>query len=102
MLRSMRLRLILAFVVVVGVAVGLAEVIAERTATSEFDTYVSRVDAAYLDTLAAKLGDYYATSGSWQGVESVFETLPQTPGRLQLLDSAGAGGGDSSPGGGRG
>jgi len=98
MFRSMRLRLILAFVVVVGVAVGVAEIIAERTARNEFEAYVSRVDAAYLETLAGKLGDYYAANGSWREVESVFETLPQAPGRLQLLDSSGNVVGDSSPG----
>ena len=98
MLRSIRVRLILAFVAVVAVAVGIAEIVAERTATREFDSYVSRVDIAYLETLAQNLGDYYAANGSWQDVESVFVTLPQTPGHLQLQDSSGAIVGDTSPG----
>jgi signal transduction histidine kinase len=98
MLRSMRVRLMLAFVAVVAVAVGIAEVVAERTATREFDSYVSRTDIAYLETLAQNLGDYYAANGSWQDVESVFVALPQTPGHLQLQDSSGAIVGDTSPG----
>jgi signal transduction histidine kinase len=98
MLRSMRLRLVLAFVAVVAVAIGIAEVVAERTATREFDAYVGRVDAVYIQTLAQNLGDYYAANGSWQGVESVFEALPQVPGHLQLHDNSGAVVGDTSPG----
>lgn len=102
MLRSMRLRLVLAFVAVVAVAIGIAEVAAERTATREFDAYVGRVDAVYIETLTQNLGDYYAANGSWQGVESVFEALPQVPGHLQLQDNSGAVVGDTSPGRGRG
>jgi len=102
MLRSMRLRLVLAFVAVVAVAIGIAEVVAERTATREFDAYVGRVDAVYIETLAQNLGDYYAANGSWQGVESVLEALPQVPGHLQLQDNSGTVVGDSSPGRGRG
>ena len=98
MLRSMRLRLVLAFVAVVAVAIGIAEVVAERTATREFDAYVGRVDAVYIETLTQNLGDYYAANGSWQGVESVFEALPQVPGHLQLQDNSGAVVGDTSPG----
>ena len=102
MLRSMRVRLMLAFVAVVAVAVGIAGIVAERTATREFDSYVSRVDIVYLETLAQNLGDYYAANGSWQHVESVFVALPQTPGHLQLQDSSGTIVGDTSPGRGRG
>lgn len=98
MLRSMRVRLMLAFVAVVAVAVGIAEVAAERMATREFDSYVSRVDAAYLETLAQNLGDYYAENGNWQDVEPVFLTLPQAPGHLQLQDSSGGIVADTSPG----
>jgi signal transduction histidine kinase len=94
----MRVRLVLAFVAVVAVAIGIAEVVAERTATHEFDSYVGRVDTAYIETLAQNLGNYYATNGSWQGVESVFQALPQVPGRLQLQDNSGAVVGDTSPG----
>jgi signal transduction histidine kinase len=94
----MRVRLVLAFVAVVAVAIGIAEVVAERTATREFDAYVGLVDTAYVETLAQNLGDYYAANGSWQGVESVFEALPQVPGHLQLQDNSGAVVGDTSPG----
>jgi len=98
MVRSLRARLILSFLLVVAVALGIAEVVAERTASHEFGSYVSRSDTAYLETLAQNLGDYYAVNGSWEGVQSTFSTLPRAPGNLQLQDSAGAVVADSSPG----
>src|SRR4030042_1246653 len=98
MLRSLGPRLILPFLLVVPVAIGIAEAVAGRTASHEFGSYVSRSDTAYLETLAQNLGDYYAANGSWEGGESVFSTLPSAPGNLQLEDSAGAVAADSSPG----
>jgi signal transduction histidine kinase len=98
MLRSIRVRLVLSFVVVVAVAVGIAEVVASQMTTHEFDAYVGRVDSAYIQTLANNLGNYYATHNSWSGVESVLESLPQVPGRLQVQDNSGTIVGDTSPG----
>ena len=98
MLRSLRLRLALSFMVVVALAVGIAAVIAERTAAREFDSYRSSIDAAYLETLVENLGEYYANQGSWQGVESVISFVPSPGSRVQLLDAAGAAVADSSPG----
>ncbi|MDI6858189.1 MAG: HAMP domain-containing sensor histidine kinase [Dehalococcoidia bacterium] len=98
MLRSLRLRLALSFIFIVALAVGIAAVIAERTATREFDSYRSSVDAAYVETLVENLGDYYAAQGSWEGVESVISSVPSPGGRVQLLDAQGAAVADSSPG----
>ncbi len=98
MLRSVRVRLVLSFLLVIAVGIGIAEIIAERTASREFDSYLSRTDTVYLETLAQNLGDYYAANGSWEDVQSVFSTLPGTPGYLQLQDSTGTTIADSSPG----
>jgi len=98
MLRSVRVRLVLSFLLVIAVGIGIAEIIAERTASREFDSYLSRTDTVYLETLAQNLGDYYAVNGSWEDVQSVFSTLPGTPGFLQLQDSTGTTIADSSPG----
>jgi signal transduction histidine kinase len=98
MLRSLHARLLLAFVLVVAVAVGIAEVIAERAATSEFGSYRRSTDTAYVESLAQELGEYYAATGSWEGVQSVFAALPVVPGRLELLDASGAVVAQSTPG----
>jgi hypothetical protein len=42
MLHSLRLRLVISFLVVVAVALGVAEIIVERTANREFNSYVAR------------------------------------------------------------
>lgn len=90
MLRSLHSRLLVAFVLVLAVAIGIAEVVAERTATREFGVFLGRADSAYVDSLAQNLGDYYAATGSWENVQSVFTALPSTPGQLQLQDASGA------------
>ena len=90
MLRSLHSRLLVAFVLVLAVAIGIAEVVAERTATREFGVFLSRADSAYVDSLAQNLGDYYEATGSWENVQSVFTALPSTPGQLQLQDASGA------------
>lgn len=98
MLRSLRVRLVISFLLVVAVALGVAELIVERTTSREFNSYVSRTDAAYLETFASNLGRYYESTGGWQGVESIVSTLPPTTGFLQLQDASGTPIAESSPG----
>jgi signal transduction histidine kinase len=98
MLRSLRARLILAFLLVVAVAIGIAAVVAERTTTREFSSYQRSSDTAYVESLAQKLGDYYQTTGSWENVQPVLASLPVTPGRLQLQDASGTIIAESTPG----
>jgi len=98
MLRSLRGRLILAFLLVVAVAIGIAAVVAERTTTTEFGSYQRSSDTAYLESLAQKLGDYYQTTGSWEEAQLVLVSLPEAPGRLQLQDASGAVVAESTPG----
>ncbi len=98
MLRSLRARLILAFLMVVAVAIGIAAVVAERTTTTEFGSYQRSSDTAYVESLAQKLGDYYQATGSWENVQLVLASLPEVPGRLQLQDTSGAIIAESTPG----
>ncbi len=98
MLRSLRARLILAFLLVVAVAIGIAAVVAEQVTTREFDSYQRSSDTAYVESLAQKLGEYYEATGSWENVELVLASLPETPGRLQLQDASGAIIAESTPG----
>lgn len=98
MLRSLRARLILAFLLVVAVAISIAAVVAERTTTREFGSYQRSSDTAYLESLAQKLSDYYQATGSWDNVQLVLASLPEAPGRLRLQDAAGAIIAESTPG----
>ena len=65
-MRSLTLKLTLAFLAVSLAATGLLALLAGRTTASAFDTYI--VDQAQVN-LAEELAGYYAQRGGWAGVE---------------------------------
>lgn len=97
MLRSLYVRLLLAFTLVVGVGIAIAAIVASVTAGHELNTFVRTTDSAYVDDLARKLEDFYRSTGSWSEVGSVFAALPPVAGRLQLQDAGGTVIAQSSP-----
>ena len=74
-MRSLTVKLILAFLAVSLAATGLLALLAGRTTARAFDTYI--IDQAQVN-LAAELARYYERTGSWAGVEE--EVLPGSPG----------------------
>lgn len=74
-MRSLSVKLILAFLAVSLAATGLLALLAGRTTASAFDTYI--VDQAQVN-LAGELARYYEQTGSWAGVEE--DVLPAMPG----------------------
>src|SRR5689334_25246244 len=65
-MRSLTFKLVLAFLLTSIAGVALASVFIRQSVTSEFDTYViAQQRAAFVDDV----GEYYATSGSWAGIE---------------------------------
>jgi signal transduction histidine kinase len=80
-------KLMLAFIVVVGVAVGSVALIARQTTTSEFYRLLQRQGQPGDSDLARRLAVYYARNGSWEGVSPLLRE-----GRGQ-----GQGGGRSGP-----
>lgn len=74
-MRSLSVKLVLAFLVVSLAATGLLALLAGRTTARAFDTYI--IDQAQVN-LAAELVRYYEQTGSWAGVEE--EALSGAPG----------------------
>lgn len=74
-MRSLTVKLILAFLGVSLAAAGLLALLAGRTTARAFDTYI--IDQSQL-ALAAELAGYYERTGSWVGVEE--EVLSGAPG----------------------
>jgi signal transduction histidine kinase len=62
----------LAFVLVVLVAVGTVALIARQTATSEFQRLREGESQSNSSDLAGRLAAYYAANGSWDGVSLMF------------------------------
>jgi signal transduction histidine kinase len=72
----MRLKLFLAFTLLVLVSVSLVAVIARHGAINEVRSFMFRGGMYGLSDLTVSLENYYRLNGSWNGVQSVF-----TPGR---------------------
>jgi two-component system OmpR family sensor kinase/two-component system sensor histidine kinase BaeS len=71
----MRLRLFLSFVLVVLVAVSSVVLIVRSGAATEVRAFMFRGGMLGVDDLVRALEDYYASQGSWQGVQSLLRSL---------------------------
>lgn len=96
----MRLRLILAFVLVTLVPIAAITVFARLGVEQQVENYMTSGGMVGLDDLVDSLKRYYATNQSWQGAESLLESMhSQGRGmgmggrmmnqRLRLIDSDG-------------
>jgi methyl-accepting chemotaxis protein len=69
----MRLKLFLAFILIIVVTVSLVAVLVRWGTVNEVRAYMVRGGMLGLSELAGTLEEYYATFGSWQGVEQVMD-----------------------------
>ncbi|MCK5053059.1 MAG: HAMP domain-containing protein [Anaerolineales bacterium] len=76
-MRSLSLKLILAFLIVVVVAVALMAIIASQTTAKEFTNFIFD---QYQEGYISQLEEYYRSHGDWAGVD----TEVSFPGRLPL------------------
>lgn len=86
----MRLRLMLSFALIVVVSVAAVVLIVRQGAASEVRTFMFRGGASGNSSLVNALETYYQEHQSWQGVESLFTSMPGRRG--------GPGGGPGGPG----
>lgn len=68
----MRLRLILAFSLIVFISVTTVVIVARQSAATAVRTFMIRGSMTGVDDLAKALENYYRVNGSWQGAESLF------------------------------
>ncbi len=78
----MRLKLFLSFTLIVLVSVSLVAVIARRGAVNEVRTFMFRGGMYGLSDLATGLENYYASNGSWNGVQSIFNNARRGAGGM--------------------
>jgi len=69
-MRSLRVKLALAFLLVVVLAVGMVALLANRATRREFETYIRYGLAGPSAEIVAALARFYAAQGSWQGVDA--------------------------------
>jgi two-component system sensor histidine kinase BaeS len=70
----MRLKLFIAFTLIVLVSVSLVAVIARRGAVNEVRLFMFRGGMYGLSDLTSNLENYYQSHGSWQGAQSIFDS----------------------------
>ncbi len=73
MTRSLWIKLMGAFALVIVVGTGLVVVLVSRATTSQFELYVTQSGQQWAARLAPTLAGYYAQTGAWTGVEAVLQ-----------------------------
>jgi len=82
---SLFVRLMLAFGLVIFIAVAIIFIIVNQTTTNEFRAYMFQGQMTQLDQIARELAAYYAARGNWQGVDRyVAQALGQMPGGMMM------------------
>lgn len=92
----MRVRLILAFSLVALIPILAITVFARLGVARQVETYMTSGGMVGLDGLVSSLRDYYAAKQTWEGADSLLQTLHGNPGRgmggmmaqrLRLIDA---------------
>ena len=81
----MRLKLFLAFTLIVVITVVLVAVIARRGAVYEIRTFMFRGGMYGLSDMATNLENYYHINGSWENVQSIIDITPEGMGGMNAM-----------------
>jgi len=71
MMRSLWLKLMGAFLLIVLVGGGIDTYLVSRSTKTQFSRYIDQNGRAFAQQLAPTLAQYYSRQGNWQGVESL-------------------------------
>jgi two-component system sensor histidine kinase BaeS len=94
--RSLRVRLLLATIVVVLIAVGVTALVVGRSTTGEFQRFVARGGEDRYFRYATRLSQVYGMTLSWDDIQPEVERLSEVTGqRVVVADSSGTIVGDS-------
>lgn len=97
MFRSLRVRLLIAFALLVVLAVGTVAIFASYTTTSKFQRYLRHGQNVLEDRLALGLAVHYTHARDWAEVQPLVEQIGRmTGGRVILTDEDGMVVGDSN------
>ncbi|MFW6422278.1 MAG: hypothetical protein ACOCZX_05555, partial [Candidatus Bipolaricaulota bacterium] len=75
MFGALRTRLLVGFVLIVGIAVGTVSYIATQSTKAEFGRYISRDQAERYEKLSLLLSQYFRTAEGWEGVQRVIDQI---------------------------
>jgi signal transduction histidine kinase len=86
--RSLRIRLLLATILVVLIAVGVTALVVGRSTTGEFERYVARGGEDRHFRFAALLSRVYGATLSWENLQPEVERLSQLSGQRVVVANA--------------
>jgi signal transduction histidine kinase len=75
----MRLRLIIAFILIVLVTIGIFILVSLRQTSQEVRNFINRGGLTGSEDVVLALEEYYRSHGTWDGVEQVFRTASPLP-----------------------
>jgi signal transduction histidine kinase len=84
-MRSLSVKLIAAFALVILVGAAITYAVAARTASREFTLFVSRSRALRAESWAPLFAEYYAQTGGWGGVETLLADLPSVTAPMGMM-----------------
>ena len=88
--QSLRLRVLVALILVIAVAVGVVSFLASRVTIGEFQRYVERGGMMRHERFEVYLAGHYARNRGWSGVQPLVEQIGQITGeRIVLADGEG-------------
>ncbi|MGH2521238.1 MAG: sensor histidine kinase [Anaerolineales bacterium] len=83
-MHSLWFKLMVVFALVIAAAFGVVIVFTRAVTAQQFNLYVTRQGQQWAAQLAPTFADYYARTGSWQGVEQL-STLPTGDWRTEMM-----------------
>lgn len=97
MIYSLRLRLILAFTLVILIAIGTVSLFTSQASRTRIQQYVAQTEQVKLDRATCFIGQYFMDEGDWSGVQMPVEHMANLYGqRIIMTDASGTVVGDSN------
>lgn len=87
---SLRTKLLVGFILIVGLAMGTVAFVATKTTQKEFGRYLTQDQAMRYQRWSRVLSSYYRQTGSWKGVENLLNDIQKNyTGRVVLVSGKG-------------
>lgn len=88
MTRSLRFRLILAFTLVILIAIGTVSIFASQASRARIQEYEKQTDQVKLDRATCLIGQYFMDGGDWGGVQTPVEHMANLYGQRIIMADA--------------
>ena len=88
MIRSLRTRLILAFTLVILIAIGTVSLFASHASQARIQQYEAQTEQVKLDRATCLIGQYFLDGGDWSGIQMPVEHMANLYGQTIIMTDA--------------